>query len=414
MHSLTLQSLSLAHGILQSLILASWSFAIASLTLYNLSQERDRLQSLTLQSLSLTEVNGFEPLSFKDLSLEDGKQELEENLATNLLKRRAETNSFSRISLQERNPAQEAKTNSFSIHSFRGILSLYWPIFLLCSFQLVCSALFLKTSFPIQSLQPEELTAAYSNKSFEKTLDSFQQHDLDDSLSFLWFSLSRCSFQFQPESFNNSSFEQRALPCAAFLHQPKISHRQLQDYQVQSFQLTGRYFSFSLVSGGAFSTALHTRASPKPLHCPASTLPSLSFEDVKLSCKIALRRSTLSAWTLISLSLAITAWLNIAGLRACRGRSLSRRSLLPTTFPTSFRRAASTTASLAIPFRSTRSLRTTSFKDQLPQDLPQEQPSEEQVAREELCLQCFCSASCSTSSSAPALEERSLRRRMSF
>ena len=155
LHSLTLQSLSLANGILQSLILASWSFAIASLTLCNLSQERDRLQSLTLQSLSLTEANGFEPLSFKDLSLEDGKQELEENLANNLLKRRAETNSFSRISLQERKPAQEAKTNSFSNHSFRGILSLYWPIFLLCSFQLVCSALLLKTSFPIQSLQPE-------------------------------------------------------------------------------------------------------------------------------------------------------------------------------------------------------------------------------------------------------------------
>ena len=362
LHSLTLQSLSLAHGILQSLILASWSFAIASLTLYNLSQERDRLQSLTLQSLSLTEANGFEPLSFKDLSLKDGKQELEENLATNLLKRRAETNSFSRISLQERKPSQEAKTNSFSIHSFRGILSLYWPIFLLCSFQLVCSALLLKTSFPIQSLQPEELTAAYSNKSLEKTLDSFQQLDLDDSLSFLRFSLSRCSFQFQPESFDKSSFEQRALHCAAFIQQPRISNRQLQDYQVQRFQLTGRYFSFSLVSGGASSTALHTRASPKPLHCPASTLPSLSFEDVKLSCKIALRRSTLSAWTLISLSLAITAWLNNAGLRACRGRSLSRRSLLPTTFPTSFRRAASTTASLAIPFRSTRSLRTTSFK----------------------------------------------------
>ena len=73
LHSLTLQSLSLANGILQSLILASWSFAIASLILSSLSFEEDRLQSLTLQSLSLTEANGFEPLSFKDLSLEDGK-----------------------------------------------------------------------------------------------------------------------------------------------------------------------------------------------------------------------------------------------------------------------------------------------------------------------------------------------------
>ena len=199
---------------LESLNLESWSFPTPSLTLQSLIRIRDRLHSLTLQSLSLEEGSlqsltskslslidetCFQSLSFSEVSLEDGKQELEENLALNLLKRRAETNSFSRISLQERQPAQEAKTNSFSNHSFRGILSLYWPIFLLCSFQLVCSALLLKTSscnfsFPIQSLQqnqleaaysnnfqisslqPEELAAAYSNKSFQQ--HSFQQESL--------------------------------------------------------------------------------------------------------------------------------------------------------------------------------------------------------------------------------------------
>ena len=80
-HSLTLHSLSLANEILQSLILASWSFAIASLILYSLSFEKDRLQSLTLQSLSLTEENGFEPLSFKEVSFDEGTEELHKNLA---------------------------------------------------------------------------------------------------------------------------------------------------------------------------------------------------------------------------------------------------------------------------------------------------------------------------------------------
>ena len=404
--------------------------------------------------MSLTDGNCFQNLSFGEVSLEDGNQELEENLATNLLNRRAETNSFSRIGLQEKKPHKEARTNSFFTQSFRGILSLCWPIFLLCSFQLVCSALFSKTSFPIQSLhqnqleaaysnnfqifslQPEELAAAYFSKSFQQEslhqdeltascfqspmrarqlsslqqeelsrsiLDDFDQLDLAMSLSFLAFtknqlqdnSFGRTSFgqmelysihqldldtslSYQHFSFHShsTSFEQRALQCTALLFRIRVCNQKLQTRSVQSFQLTGqqppgRQFSFSLVSGGAFSTALQTRASPEPWHCPASTLPRLSFEFVHPSCNIALRRRTLPACTLISLSLAITAWLNHAGLRACRGRSL-QSSLLATTFPTatsmttlqttSFRRAASTTASLAITSRSKRSLRTTSFK----------------------------------------------------
>ena len=462
--SLTLCSLSL-----ERLTLESWSFPTPSLTLRSLIRTKDRLHSLTMQSLSLEECslqsltgqslslidgNCFQNLSFREVSLEDGNQELEENLATNLLNRRAETNSFSRIGLQEKKPHKEAKTNSFWTQSFRGILSLCWPIFLLCSFQLVCSALFSKTSFPIQSLhqnqleaaysnnfqisslQPEELAAAYFSKSFQQEslqqdeltascfqsptrarqlsslqqeelsrsiLDDFDQLDLAMSLSFLAFnknqlqedSFGRPSFgqmelysihqldldtslSYQHFSFHShsTSFEQRALQCTALLFRIRVCNQKLQTRSVQSFQLTGqqltgRQFGFSLVSGGAFSTALQTRASPEPWHCPASTLPSLSFEDVNPSCKIALRRRTLPACTLISLSLAIIAWLNNASLRACRGTSL-RRSLFATTFPpatsmtalqsASFRRAASAQTSLAIPSRSTRSLTTTSFK----------------------------------------------------
>ena len=457
--SLTLCSLSLERSTLES-----WSFPTPSLTLRSLIRTKDRLHSLTMQSLSLEECslqsltgqslslidrNCFPNLSFTKGSLEDGNQELEENLAIHLLKRRAETNSFSRMSLQEKKPHKEARTNSFFNQSFRGILSLCWPIFLLCSFQWVCSALFSKTSFPIQSLhqnqleaaysntfqtyslQPEELAAAYFSNSFQQEslqqdkltascfqsptrarelgslqpeelsrsiLDDFDQLDLAMSLSFLAFnknqlqgtSFCRTSFgqmelysrhqldlntslSYQHFSFHSysSSFEQRALQCTALLFRIRVCNQKLQTRSVQSFQLTGRQFSFSLVSGGAFSTALQTRASPEPWHCPASTLPSLSLEYVNPSCNIALRRRTLPACTLISLSLAIIAWLNLAGLRACRGTS-SRRSLFAPTLPpatsmtalqsTSFRRVASAQSSLAIPSRSRSSLRTTSFK----------------------------------------------------
>ena len=156
-------------------------------------------------------------------------------------------------------------------------------------------------------------TGSFCSISFEQmelcSLDRFSyQLDLDTSLSFSQFSFQSCS---------SNSFEQRALHCAALLFRIRLSNNQLQQESVHSFQLTGqqltgRQFSFGLVSGGAFNRALHTRASPEPLHCPASTLPSLSFTYVKPFCKIALRRSTLSAWTLSSLSFAIIAWLNHA------------------------------------------------------------------------------------------------------
>ena len=159
--SLTLCSLSFESR-LGNVNLESWSFPTPSLTLRSLIRQRDRLHSLTKQSLSLNncslhsltgqslsliDENCFQNLSFRKGSLEDGNQELVENLATKLLQRKAETNSFSNPSLQEREPHKEAKMNSFWTHSFRGILSLWWPIFLLCSFQMVCSALFSKTSF---------------------------------------------------------------------------------------------------------------------------------------------------------------------------------------------------------------------------------------------------------------------------
>ena len=227
-------------------------------------------------------------------------KETEKSLAHNLLERRAGTNSFPQLSFPEDQLAStEAKTNSFSTQSLSGILSfrMCLRIFWLCSFQLVCAALLLgnwsftisfpteslqadqleaayfRSSFQQPSLQQEELVTAYSRKSFEQEsllqdelaaahsqsptrasqlhsleqkelykTETFHQLDLETSLSLSWFSLLRCS---------RSSFEKRALPCAALLYKTRIS-TQLQDSQVQSFQLTKVQLSLALVSRGSF------------------------------------------------------------------------------------------------------------------------------------------------------------------
>ena len=399
--SLTLHSLSLATGILQSLILYSWSFATASLILYRLSFEKDRLQRLTLQSLSLRNENGFEPVSFKEESFDEGTEELDKSLAHNKLDRRAETNSFSKISLEQRSLAQEAEKNSFEHSLTKMSLSLRTclRIFLLGSFLLVCAALLVETSsfkisfldrslqqdqlvatypssFNRSSLQPEELAAAYFNNSFQqhsfqqdsfdqdelaaacllsptraKQLESlhqeklcnksFQQLDLKISLSLSLFSFHSCS---------NTSFEHRALHCAALLFRNRLSRNQLTKQQLTGQQLTVQQLCLGFVSGGASET----RASTSPLQ--------------------------LTAWTWISLSLAFGAWLKSTSQRACN-RRLTRSKCtasLSTTASTSAcpniasrptrsftttssRRLASTRASSSSPFTTTSSLRTTSF-----------------------------------------------------
>ena len=119
--SLTLHSLSVTNG---SLILPSLSLTgdrFHSLTLHSLSGSRGKSESLTLQSLSLIDENGFQRISFKEVSFEDGSlKETEKSLAHNFLERRAETNSFPHLSFPEDQLAStEAKTNSFSTQSFR-------------------------------------------------------------------------------------------------------------------------------------------------------------------------------------------------------------------------------------------------------------------------------------------------------
>ena len=346
----------------QSLTLNSWSLPIDSLNLHSLSDTtlpslsltRDRFHSLpwhslsltkgnsaslTLQSLSLIDENGFPRISFKEDSFADGSlKEPDESLAHTFLERRAGTNSFSKLSLQEKKPPKEAETNSFFTQSFTDrilSLSIWLRIFLLCSFQLTCAALLLGTyslsmSLPKESLQSEELLAAYCRDSFDQhslqqdeleaayftssfqqqalqqdelelaclpsptrasQLDSFEQMelcrinlenlihqlDLETSLSLPWFSLPRCRYQLQSDSFDRSSFEHRALPCAALLYKTRIS-TQLQNRSVQSFQLQLQQLSIGLVSGG-----VHLRAFYQPALWPRDFEHSFDLDQLELS-----------------------------------------------------------------------------------------------------------------------------------
>ena len=394
--SLTEMSLSLTEANLQSLIFANWSFPTGSLTLDNLSRKEDRLQSLTLQSLSLNNKNGFQRMSFKQVSLQDRSlEELVDHIAHQNKKQRAETSSFSADSFRkDQLEDKRAKTNSFSTHSFsKRILSLQMCllIFLFGSFYLAGAALYLTTcSFKISLQQEESLqqltaTRAFNKKACNKmsfshaylhqldqdtslsfncfsffrgsrgTLESFNQLDPVQSLSFQYGSIS-VSYQLQADSFHRISFELRASICAALLQTIRIRNRQLQSFQLsdqQSFQLTGFQLSNALASGGVQQTTSQNQL-------PALTLRALS-------------RRTLSASTLHSLSLAFTAWLKPPSNTAWRDRAL-RKSLFTTSLSTSsshrsasmttlqttsFSRVASTSALTTTSLRTTSSFRTT-------------------------------------------------------
>ena len=443
LQSLTLQSLSFEKDQSDSLTLHSWSFATYSLyldslslqedrlhslnwislslqtsnsqsmILHSLHDKRDRLYSLTLQSLSLIDETCFPRMSFEETSFEHGNlEELDENLAHPKLEKKAETNSFQSDSLTKATLAQEAGTNSFKSFSQRiWSLRMCLPMLLFCNFQLISAALILGTcfctlSFPRESLQSEELVAAYfknscQNQSLQKqelqvasesptrarqlqqhslkqpelhrrslqslskqissrelssnTLGSFNQLDLEHSLSFTEFASTKFSYQLQTESFHRISFELRALHCAAL--QDRASHSlQPQPRSVETFQLSEQQLQRCFVSEGA----LDKRASTLPLQLTALTWISLSLaQDAWLkpfSQRVCRRRTSNTALTCTSLSLAQDAWLKTSSLRAWR-RSPLKRSLITATFTT---RASQTTSYHRL--ASMRPLQTTSFR----------------------------------------------------
>ena len=212
------------------------------------------------------------------------------------------------------------------------------------------AAAYCKKSFAQQSHPQEELWKASSNKSFQQESqkqDELQkaclhQLDRDTSLSLQCFSLPRCSknnlesfnqldrvqslsfqmlgstsfsYQLQADSFNRTSFELRAFICAALIQTTRIRNSQLYSFQVldqNSFQLTGLHLSNALASGGVQQTASQNQLA-------ALTLTALS-------------RRTLSAWILHSLSLALgackpssskIAWSNLAFNKSLLATSLS-------------------------------------------------------------------------------------------
>ena len=158
-------------------------------------------------------------------------------------------------------------------------------------------------------------------------LDSFDQLDLEISLSFPQLGSTSFSYQLQADSFDRISFQLRDSFCAALLYNPRIRNRSGQSLQLEGIQLG------SLIQGGAFNIALQIRASRPPLHCTASTLTSLSL--------------ALSAWLKPS---SKTAWRSIAWIQ----------SLFPTSLSTtSSHKAASMRALQPTSFRTTSSFRTT-------------------------------------------------------
>ena len=450
-YSLYLDSLSLLQDSFRSLNWMSLSFQNCnsqSLILHSFHDKRDRLCSLTLPSLSLIKGNCFTRMSFEQTSFEHGNlEELDENLAHPKLEKKAETNSFQSQSLMKAKLAQEAGTNSFKSFSQRiWSLRMCLSLLLFCSFQCISAALILETCFcttrfPTQSLQRRELEAAYlkspmrarqlqhlslkqpelhrrslqslnkqlfSKELSSNTLGSFNQLDLEHSLSFTEFASTKFSYKLQTESFHRISFELRALHCAAL--QDIASHSnsfQLQTRSVATSQLPEPQLTRCFVSGGALQTRALTTTSS---FSTASTLMSLSFPNqpsINIS-KRALRRRTLSALTWISLSLAQVAWLNPtstalisplqltaltwislslaqdawlkpSSLRAWKNSPLTRS--LTATFPTraftatsshrsasmrslqttSFRRLASASALATTSLRTTSSFRTTLF-----------------------------------------------------
>ena len=120
-------------------------------------------------------------------------------------------------------------------------------------------------------------------------------------MSLTWFGSTRCRHQLQANSFARTSFEHRALPCAA-LFASKGCKTQLQTQQDQrSFQLTMQQLCFGMVQGGAQhtafnKTALSTRSLKRSLPTSAwqtSASPTAFTKASTRATKRSLRRTLL-------------------------------------------------------------------------------------------------------------------------
>ena len=255
-HSLSLDNASLQSNSFESLTENSLSLTesnSASLTLHSCSLRTDNESSLTLQSLSLES---------------DSLAEIEKETAHSFATGGAETNSLPQDCLQKELSQLELKaeiaysgagTNSFTYKSFLdGILSLNRRMrtFLLVSFQLICAALFLVTSYVTSSFQSfRAQLCKMSLDSLINQLDkislslnqfgsTIRQLDLRTSLSFHQLGSTDSRSQLQ-NKFQTEQLVQQQLSTATALAdqlQQQPQHNQLEDKkqnkQLQEQQLT--------------------------------------------------------------------------------------------------------------------------------------------------------------------------------
>ena len=309
-------------------------------------------------------------------------------------------------------------------------------------------------SFKRYSLQPEELAAAYFNKSFEQhsfqreslqqdelpascfqsptratqldsfqqlelcrsILDDFDQLDLEMSLSFPGLSRN----QLKTDSFRRSSFGQIELySLDMFSHQLDLDA-----------SLSLPQFSFQSCSSNSFEKrALHCAA--LPFRSQVQQKPASEQFSSELSAYMAaayratallrfcFRGSfrdksfnlTFAAYSfdLDKLELSLEAWLKATSKIAWKRRTLTKSKCTASLSTRSSTRAYSTIASRRI-----RSLRTTSFRRLASTRASSPTAFRTTSSLEEPCFQCFGSASWLASSSASAVEESSLLSTMSF
>ena len=283
LHSLTLHSLSLTKGSLQSLILQSLSLI-----------DENRFQRISFKEVSFEDGSLEETAENLEHSLAEGGAETNSfstmSFQERMLAQEAETNSFSQ-SFSDRILSLRMCLRIFLLSSFQltcaalllGTCSftMSFPNESLQSEELVTA--YSRSSFQQQSLQHDELVTAYCKDSFQHQglqheeletayaysplqQDSFQQKklhrnsleilseqlcstqlcrinleslinqlDLETSLSLTWFGSTRCRHQLQSDSFDRSSFEHRALPCAALLDANPGSEHSFRIDQLRAF-----------------------------------------------------------------------------------------------------------------------------------------------------------------------------------
>ena len=244
--SLSLDDASLQSNSLDSLTEESLSLKdsnSASLILHSCSLRTDNESSLTLQSLS-----------FENVSLEETEKKAAHSFATggaetNSLPQKSLQNELSQLELKEESEEKGAGTNSFPYSFLDGILSLNRRLrtFLQISFQLICVAWFLVTSYATKGFQSFsaqlcKMSLASLISQLDKislSLNQFgstiRQLDLSTSLSFQQQGSTTYRSQLQNQFQTEQLVQQQLLTATALADQ--LQHQQPQHNQLDDNKL---------------------------------------------------------------------------------------------------------------------------------------------------------------------------------